>query len=577
MKNFQKNKLLTVEKHIQGFSLPELLVGVVIALISSVAIFQVFSTYQAQKQSTTAESDALQSGNLAAFLLSSELRKAGTGINTNRIYPRNALPGTITPLYGCQMTITPAEHNKPIETGDVPDTDNNGAKMNGTFNGYRIFRNNKIPLVPLLIKENTNNSGISVNNVSQDILISMASTTSVPGVAPICNVKSITSNRGNSARQKAEYEEAEDNCNYAGKTGSLITLGYKTSEPIPQQNGLPKYETKLNPLPNRGKFSAPIGFCSTMGLRWDQGGYNWGSMCYETILTVNPNFTQCTLTTTGAYTQTGNFAHGWQAQLAPNGKKAGTMQVPLLSLQNQISGDIYGGGYVMSLGRLDYKNVREEQDDFVQNGEHVSRKENLRRSGFALFTVGKDGQEQRADRNLLNVTNHNLLRYDIIQNRLEVLADNIVLIKAIYGLAGENDADGSSRRPLLRNIHNINANQQNWMNPNTNGWRFTDLTATDAAGNLTDVARNRLRRIRAVKVAIVARNPFPEEDNILTSFKLFEKELGNNAIEVRLDDDAKKYRYEIFEFVVPLQSAQYGFDQAYASCVEAGGAAQCKQ
>ncbi len=576
--------MLAAEKHVTGFSLTELLVGMVIALITTTAIFQVFSTYQAQKQGATSESDAVQSGNLAVYLLSTELKKAGAGINTNRIYPYPAnLNGELTtpimPLYGCQMSIAPVEHSKTIENVDVPATDRFQANMEGSFRGFEIFKkiNGKstIPLAPLLIRENTATSEIGVgDNLKQDILVSMASTNAMPGVAPICNVKpGNPATQGNSPREKADYElkalQDVTDCT-GGDEGSFVTLGYYTTKTETLIDGVTQKEVvQLKPIPRRGIPTTPIGFCSTTGLRWDQHGYNWGSMCYETILAVSPDFKQCTLTTTGAYTTTDNKPHGWQAQLWPgdNGKNpqekerrnAGTMDTPLLSLQSNLMGNTYGGGYIMSLGRLDNKNIRSEEDDFVRDGRYPVRDENLRPSGFALFTVGKDGQG--------GTGKSSLLRYDIVQNRLEVLADNIVLIKAIYGLAGERDEDGDKIRDAsLRNIYE-KASKQNWMNPTTTGWRYEDLTAGDANG-VTDVARQRLRRIRAVKVALVARSAFPDEEPLDGDFKikLFQKELGNNAITVSLNDEARKYRYEVFEFIVPLQNSQYGFDQAYASC-----------
>ncbi len=557
MKHVQKNKMLTAEKRATGFSLVELLVGMVIALITTLAIFQVFSTYQGQKESTTSESDALQSGNLAVYLLSNELRKAGTGISTNRIYKTD--PGEITPLYGCQMSIEHADHfeneekrNEPLPHADVPIKDLSGATTDGSFRGFGVFKtvNEKpptIPLVPLLIKTakkgtNKNESEIGADLI-QGILISMASTNAMPGMAPICNIKPLPAG-GGSALARAESAQAEGSCDVPADEGSLITLGYIGT----QSEGGWQAENEAKTPPQWGGY---LGFCSTSGLR-ENDADNRGSMCYETILAISKDFTQCTLTTTGAYkpSDTGAYtssAHGWQAHLSPTGATSGTMETPLLSLQSQLSKD-YAGGYVMSLGRLDHRNVREEQDN-----QPAMRSENVRRSGFALFTVGKDGQG--------GTGKSNLLRYDIVQNRMEVLAENIVLIKAIYGLAGTADADGDKRAVAFRNM-----SDGVWKQPK-DGWAFDELTKN------TDVARQRLRRIRAVKVALVARNALQEEDPVIDNrstakkIKLFEKELGSDAITLNFTGEkARYYRYEVFEFIVPLQNAQYGFDQAYASC-----------
>ena len=64
-----------------GFSLVELMVGVIIAILGSIVIFQVFSVSEKYKRTSVAGSDAQQSGLLALHSIERELRMAGYGVN----------------------------------------------------------------------------------------------------------------------------------------------------------------------------------------------------------------------------------------------------------------------------------------------------------------------------------------------------------------------------------------------------------------------------------------------------------------------------------------------------------------
>jgi type IV pilus assembly protein PilW len=74
----------------QGFSLVEILVAMVISLLGTLIIFQVFEVSEGIKRTTTTGGDAQQSGLLALVALERDARMAGFGIN----YP---------PLLGCQV------------------------------------------------------------------------------------------------------------------------------------------------------------------------------------------------------------------------------------------------------------------------------------------------------------------------------------------------------------------------------------------------------------------------------------------------------------------------------------------
>ncbi len=66
--------------HTNGFSLVELMVGMVIALISSLAIMQVFSSFENQKRSTTAGSEAQENGLMALVQMEQTIHNAGLGL-----------------------------------------------------------------------------------------------------------------------------------------------------------------------------------------------------------------------------------------------------------------------------------------------------------------------------------------------------------------------------------------------------------------------------------------------------------------------------------------------------------------
>ena len=74
-----------------GFSLVELMVAVLIGLIGTVVIFQVFAVFEGQKRTTTSAGDAQQNGLLALSSLERDARMAGYGLSNS-------------PLLGCSVT-----------------------------------------------------------------------------------------------------------------------------------------------------------------------------------------------------------------------------------------------------------------------------------------------------------------------------------------------------------------------------------------------------------------------------------------------------------------------------------------
>jgi type IV pilus assembly protein PilW len=66
--------------HQHGFSLIEIMVGVVIGLIAVLVIYQVFAAAEGIKRNTTSAGDAQQNGLLASFMLGVELSNASNGV-----------------------------------------------------------------------------------------------------------------------------------------------------------------------------------------------------------------------------------------------------------------------------------------------------------------------------------------------------------------------------------------------------------------------------------------------------------------------------------------------------------------
>ncbi|MFZ2542236.1 MAG: PilW family protein [Gallionella sp.] len=63
-----------------GFSLVEIMVGLVIGLLATLVIMQVFSVFEGQKRTTTGAADAQTNGSIALHIIGRELQQAGYGL-----------------------------------------------------------------------------------------------------------------------------------------------------------------------------------------------------------------------------------------------------------------------------------------------------------------------------------------------------------------------------------------------------------------------------------------------------------------------------------------------------------------
>jgi type IV pilus assembly protein PilW len=69
-----------ISKKQSGFTLIEIMVGLVIGLIASLVIMQVFSVFEGQKRTTTGSADAQTNGSIALFNIQRQVQSAGFGL-----------------------------------------------------------------------------------------------------------------------------------------------------------------------------------------------------------------------------------------------------------------------------------------------------------------------------------------------------------------------------------------------------------------------------------------------------------------------------------------------------------------
>lgn len=139
---------------------------------------------------------------------------------------------------------------------------------------------------------------------------------------------------------------------------------------------------------------------------------------------------------------------------------------------------------------------------------------------FLAFGVGSDGSTSDA-----------LLVYDMLGGSLQSLADGIVTIKALYGVAS------SPTDPLV----------SSWVAP-SGSWAPANLTATS------------IQRIRALRLAVVARNAHREKPGASQSggsqtrvspatLTLF----ADSSASITYTVPDQNYRYKVFDVTIPLR------------------------
>ncbi|MGH7750841.1 MAG: PilW family protein, partial [Candidatus Dormibacteria bacterium] len=70
----------------RGFSLIELMVGLAISLIGTIAMMAAFASFEGQKRTTASSDDAQQNGSFSLFALEQRIRTAGSGLTQGNRY-----------------------------------------------------------------------------------------------------------------------------------------------------------------------------------------------------------------------------------------------------------------------------------------------------------------------------------------------------------------------------------------------------------------------------------------------------------------------------------------------------------
>lgn len=144
---------------------------------------------------------------------------------------------------------------------------------------------------------------------------------------------------------------------------------------------------------------------------------------------------------------------------------------------------------------------------------------------FVVYALGSDG-----------TTSDSLLTYDMIQGTLGSLADNIVNLQAVYGVAA------------TRTSNDITS----WQAP-TGTWSAATLM------NGTAASADNIARIRAVRIAIVARSANFEKaaDWTAPTLALFNDLSAATPaadIDMTFSGSAQRFRYRTYEVSVPLRN-----------------------
>jgi type IV pilus assembly protein PilW len=125
--------------------------------------------------------------------------------------------------------------------------------------------------------------------------------------------------------------------------------------------------------------------------------------------------------------------------------------------------------------------------------------------------------------------------YDLMQNRNTTgedmavrLGENVFLLRVLYGVVD----------PAVGGL--------TWKSPAASGWTFSDLQEG------TEAANERLSQIRALRIALVMRATYPSNDPSPVSIRLFSSLEDSLQQTITLTNEERRYRYQVYETVVPL-------------------------
>ncbi len=88
--------LLSLNRRQLGFSLPEIMVGMVIGLLGIIIIMQVTSVFEGQKRTTTSGDDAQNGGAIALYSVQRDISQAGYGFSSANLMGRDFVTPHVT-------------------------------------------------------------------------------------------------------------------------------------------------------------------------------------------------------------------------------------------------------------------------------------------------------------------------------------------------------------------------------------------------------------------------------------------------------------------------------------------------
>ena len=174
---WRKNK--TVQGHQQGFSIIEMMVGLVIGLIVVLVITQTLSGFEGQKRSTSGTADAQIGGSIATYSIQRQLQMAGYGLpifsatssplkcaNSTASFDHDGDGGVANPTTAAQMALTPPINIRPVVVTDGGIEGNDSISIGralGDFAGLPVKIDGIASLPTLNV---TNNMGCQADDVA---------------------------------------------------------------------------------------------------------------------------------------------------------------------------------------------------------------------------------------------------------------------------------------------------------------------------------------------------------------------------------------------------------------------------
>ena len=423
---------------LHGFSLIELMVGMVIALIASIVIFQVLAVSEGYKRTTTGGSDALQSGGFSAYSLSRLIGAGGGGFATTP----NALGCPLGLFRGATQVL--GQDSSPFRIAD---------ELPAPFEAAIDFR---ITLVPALIIAGADSD-------TPDVIITMAG------------------NHPSIGRHTMTASQAPNSITLADN----VVIGINSSQDAT------------------------------------------GAAMHDLLLAIDQE--------PGAARGADTTCDIAEAVDAPSLVSPYTIPNPIAL---ETDANFSGPNMFTNSGSPAYYS----KTLAINNLGPVSATTPTPRSGpqFMALGVGSDTVTPNALLSLNLLTGYcpavNVGASCIAANTwvTQSLADNIISIKAIYGVA---------TLPLDPNV-------SSWVAPTGNTWGASALSAN----------RNNLLRLRAIRLAVIARNAQPEKTADTAAagavgfspatFTLF----ADTDASMVVNNPDRHYRYKVFETTIPLRN-----------------------